>query len=51
MLRIVLELTDGQTLVASRHGIDLPAQVGQQMTVFWEPSQAIVVEDSEEELP
>ncbi len=45
MLRIVLELSDGQAVVASRHGIDLPAQVGEKMRVFWNPDQAIVVED------
>lgn len=49
MLRIVLELNDGQTLIASRHGIDLPAQVGDKMTVFWNAEQAIVVEDMEED--
>lgn len=51
MLRIVLELTDGQTIIASRHGIDLPAQVGEKMMVSWQANHAIVVETSEEESP
>lgn len=47
MLRIVLELTGGQQLVASRHGIDLPAQPGQQVKITWQPDHAVLVQDEE----
>ena len=48
MLRIILELEGGQTLVASRHGIDMDAQPGQRVRVAWDPQQAVLVEDDEE---
>lgn len=48
MLRILLTFADGQTVVASRHGIDLPAQVGDEMLVHWQPEHAILVQQSEE---
>ena len=47
MLRIVLELAGGQQLVASRHGIDLPAQPGQQVKITWQPDHAVLVQDEE----
>ncbi len=48
MLRIILELEGGQSLVASRHGIDMDAQPGQRVRVTWDPRQAVLVEDDEE---
>lgn len=47
MLRIALELGDGTSLVASRHGIDLDVQPGDTVRVNWAPDSAVVV-DAEE---
>ena len=45
MLRIRLELRDGSSLTASRHGINLPLQLGQKIQVYWSPESAVPVED------
>lgn len=44
MLRITLELADGSTLVASRHGIDLDVAPGTQVHVTWEAENAVAVD-------
>ena len=44
LMRIELETTGGTTVVATRHGIDYAAEVGQTMTIGWEPKNAVVVE-------
>ena len=44
MLRIELTLSDGTRLTASRHGIDLPLTLGQQVTVRWAAESAVPVE-------
>ena len=44
LMRIELETTGGTTVVATRHGIDYAAEVGQAMTIGWEPKNAVVVE-------
>ncbi|MBQ2271199.1 MAG: ABC transporter ATP-binding protein [Firmicutes bacterium] len=44
LMRIELETAGGTTVVATRHGIDYAAEVGQTMTIGWEPKNAVVVE-------
>ena len=44
LMRIELVTTGGTTVVATRHGIDYAAEVGQTMTIGWEPKNAVVVE-------
>ena len=44
LMRIELETTGGTTVVATRHGIDYAAEVGQIMTIGWEPQNAVIVE-------
>lgn len=44
MLRIELELSDGSRLIASRHGIDMAVDPGQQVRVFWEAESAVPVD-------
>lgn len=44
-LRILLQLEDGQTLTASRYGIDADVQVGGQIMTGWLPEHAVKVED------
>ena len=44
LMRIELETTGGTTVIATRHGIDYAAEVGQTMTIGWEPKNAVVVE-------
>ena len=44
LMRIELETTGGTTVVATRHGIDYAAEVGQTMTIGWETKNAVVVE-------
>jgi len=34
----------GTEVVATRHGIDYAAEVGQTLTIGWEPQNAVVVE-------
>lgn len=46
MLRMVLKLSDGSELVASRHGIDAPYEVGEQIYCSWKPEDAVVVEET-----
>lgn len=46
MLRMVLRLSDGSELVASRHGIDAPYQSGEQIYCYWKPEYAVVVEET-----
>ena len=47
MLRIVVELTDGTEVVASRHGIDADWEAGQSCWIYWDPSAAVVVTEEE----
>ena len=47
MLRIVLTLTDGTTLVASRHGIDIDDDAGDSACVSWEGASAVPVDVEE----
>lgn len=44
-LRILFRLTDGQTLTASRYGIDADVQVDNEVMIGWLPEHAIPVED------
>ena len=46
MLRMVLKLSDGSELVASRHGIDAPYQTGEQIYCYWKPEHAVLVEET-----
>ncbi|WP_367924856.1 ABC transporter ATP-binding protein [uncultured Ruthenibacterium sp.] len=47
MLRISLTLADGTELVASRHGIDMDVESGDQVHVTWNPSHAVPVDVEE----
>ena len=49
MLRIALELSDGTTLIASRHGIDMDVQTGDAVRVTWAPASAVPVDVEAEE--
>jgi len=44
LMRIELVTADGTEVVATRHGIDYAAEVGQVLTIGWEPENAVVVE-------
>ena len=44
MLRIRLRLEDGTSVTASRHGIDLPLQLGQKVMISWTPGSAVPVD-------
>lgn len=44
MLRITLELPNGSTLIASRHGIDLDLEPGDRVSVFWNAASAVPVD-------
>lgn len=44
-LRILFQLSDGQTLTASRYGIDADLQVGSNVKIGWLPEHAVLVED------
>ena len=44
MLRIELELADGTSLIASRHGIDLPLQPGERVCASWPAENAVPVD-------
>lgn len=44
-LRILFQLGDGQTLTASRYGIDADIQVGDEVKIGWLPGNAVLVED------
>ena len=44
-LRILFELADGQTLTASRYGIDADIQVGSKVYIGWKPEHAIAVQE------
>ena len=44
LMRIELVTTEGTEVVATRHGIDYAAEIGQTMTIGWEPQNAVVVE-------
>lgn len=46
MLRMVLKLSDGSELVASRHGIDAPYKPGDQIYCCWKPEYAVLVEET-----
>lgn len=46
MLRMVMGLSDGSKLVASRHGIDAPYEPGEKLYCFWKPEHAVLVEDT-----
>ena len=46
MLRMVLRLSDGSELVASRYGIDAPYQQGEQLYCCWKPEHAVLVEET-----
>ena len=48
MLRIDLELADGTRLTASRHGIDLALEPGEQVHIRWNPESAVPVEGEED---
>lgn len=47
-LRILFGLPDGQTLTASRYGIDADVQVGGEMKIGWMPEHEVRVEDDGE---
>ena len=44
LMRIQLETTSGTEVVATRHGIDYHAEVGQTLNIGWEPQNAVIVE-------
>jgi len=44
LMRIELVTAQGTEVVATRHGIDYAAEVGQTLTIGWEPQNAVVVE-------
>ena len=44
MLRIALRLSDGTSLIASRHGIDIPVEIGEHVKVTWEAFHAVPVD-------
>ena len=44
LMRIELVTAEGTEVVATRHGIDYAAEVGQTLTIGWEPQNAVVVE-------
>ncbi len=46
MLRMVLQLSDGSELIASRHGIDAPYEPGEQIYCYWKPEQAVIVKET-----
>lgn len=46
-LRILFELSDGQTLTASRYGIDADIKVGSKVQIGWKPEHAIAVQEDE----
>lgn len=45
MLRIAFTLEEGDEVVASRHGIDLDLQAGEEVRLSWDPQAAPVVEE------
>ena len=47
MLRIRMDLEDGTSLVASRHGINLPYEIGQKVYVSWNGEYAVPVDREE----
>ncbi len=47
MLRMTLILKDGKELIASRHGIDADCEEGDEIFCFWEPEQAVLVDEKE----
>lgn len=47
-LRILFRLTDGQTITASRYGIDADIQVGSMIRIGWLPEHAVEVQDDRE---
>lgn len=44
MLRIALKLSNGEQIVAGRHGIDTDCTVGEHVKVTWNPNNAILVD-------
>jgi spermidine/putrescine transport system ATP-binding protein len=51
-LRITARFPDGGEITASRHGIDSPLQIGEDVIVTWSaPSQAVLVEDAPSVFP
>lgn len=46
LLRIETRTDDGQTIVASRHGIDSPLKSGDKVVVSWDEAHAVKVEES-----
>ena len=48
-LRILFRLPDGQTLTASRYGIDNDLQPGQQVKIGWEEPHAVKVIDNDKD--
>jgi len=48
LLRVVLKLTDGTEVIASRYGIDASVQPGQKVTCFFEPKNAVLVDVEKE---
>ena len=48
LLRVVLKLTDGTEVIASRYGIDASVQPGQNVTCFFEPENAVLVDVEKE---
>lgn len=44
MLRIALELSDGQEIIASRHGINISWMPGDRVMLSWDPEKAVLVD-------
>lgn len=51
LLRVVLKLSDGTELTASRYGIDAAVQPGQKLFVSFEPEDAVLVDRPDEAGP
>lgn len=44
VLRIVLELANGQEIISSKHGINSDIKVGETVFVYWKPESAVIVD-------
>lgn len=49
MLRILLKLKNGQTIISSKHGINSDVKIGETIYVYWlEPEHAVIVDMEED---
>ena len=47
LLRVVLKLSDGTEVIASRYGIDAGVQPGQKLHISFQPEDAVLVDRPE----